>query len=46
MEVLADFKKTSEQGRSRVEYVDQSIFIAEMYGYLPELIVRVPLDDA
>jgi ribosomal RNA methyltransferase Nop2 len=39
LEVLADFKKRREQGRSRVEYVDQlGIFIAEMYGYLPELI--------
>jgi ribosomal RNA methyltransferase Nop2 len=39
LEVLADFKKRREQGRSRVEYVDQlGVFIAELYGYLPELI--------
>jgi ribosomal RNA methyltransferase Nop2 len=39
LEVLADFKKRREQGRARVEYVDQlGVYIAELYGYLPELI--------
>eukprot|EP00536_Pseudo-nitzschia_multiseries_P003666 jgi/Psemu1/318223/estExt_fgenesh1_pm.C_570026 len=39
LEVLADFKKRREPGRSRQEYVDQlGLFIAELYGYLPELI--------
>jgi ribosomal RNA methyltransferase Nop2 len=47
LEVLADFKKRREQGRSRVEYVDQlGIFIAEMYGYLPERTDRILSDDA
>lgn len=39
LEVLADFKQRREPGRSRKEYVDQlGLFIAELYGYLPELI--------
>lgn len=39
LEVLADFKTRRESGRSRKEYVDQlGLFIAELYGYLPELI--------
>mmetsp|Transcript_26246 Transcript_26246/g.63949 ORF Transcript_26246/g.63949 Transcript_26246/m.63949 type:complete len:529 (-) Transcript_26246:488-2074(-) len=39
LEVLADFKERREPGRTRSEYVDQlGLFIAELYGYLPELI--------
>jgi len=39
LEVLADFKTRREPGRSRNEYVDQlGLFIAELYGYLPELV--------
>jgi len=39
LEVLAEFKKRREPERSRKEYVDQlGLFIAELYGYLPELI--------
>ncbi|KAG7359933.1 nucleolar protein [Nitzschia inconspicua] len=39
LEVLADFNQRREPGRSRKEYVDQlGLFIAELYGYLPELI--------
>lgn len=39
LEVLADFKSRREPGRSRKEYIDQlGVFIAELYGYLPELI--------
>eukprot|EP00535_Pseudo-nitzschia_heimii_P010162 CAMPEP_0197184660 /NCGR_PEP_ID=MMETSP1423-20130617/10281_1 /TAXON_ID=476441 /ORGANISM="Pseudo-nitzschia heimii, Strain UNC1101" /LENGTH=613 /DNA_ID=CAMNT_0042635533 /DNA_START=30 /DNA_END=1871 /DNA_ORIENTATION=+ len=39
LDVLADFKKMREPERSRKEYVDQlGLFIAELYGYLPELI--------
>ena len=39
LEVLADFKNRREPERSRKEYVDQlGLFIAELYGYLPELV--------
>jgi len=39
LEVLADFKKRRQPERSRNEYVDQlGLFIAELYGYLPELV--------
>jgi ribosomal RNA methyltransferase Nop2 len=39
LEVLASFQQRREPGRSRKEYVDQlGLFIAELYGYLPELI--------
>lgn len=39
LEVLAHFKDRREPGRTRSEYVDQlGAFIAELYGYLPELI--------
>jgi ribosomal RNA methyltransferase Nop2 len=39
LEVLADFKQRREPGRTRSEYVDQlGAFVAELYGYLPELI--------
>ncbi|KAL3903761.1 MAG: hypothetical protein SGILL_010324 [Bacillariaceae sp.] len=39
LEVLADFNQRREPGRSRKEYVDQlGLFIAELYGYLPELV--------
>ena len=39
LEVLGDFKQRREPGRTRSEYVDQlGSFIAELYGYLPELI--------
>jgi ribosomal RNA methyltransferase Nop2 len=39
LEALADFKTRREPGRARSEYVDQlGIFIAELYGYLPELV--------
>jgi len=39
LEVLADFKQRREPDRSRKDYVDQlGLFIAELYGYLPELI--------
>lgn len=39
LEVLADFKQRREPGRTRSEYVDQlGLFVAELYGYLPELI--------
>ena len=39
LEVLAEFKARREPERSRKEYVDQlGLFIAELYGYLPELV--------
>lgn len=39
LEVLADFKTRREPGRARKEYMDQlGAFIAELYGYLPELV--------
>jgi len=39
LEVLADFKNRREEGRARKEYLDQlGAFVAELYGYLPELI--------
>jgi ribosomal RNA methyltransferase Nop2 len=39
LEVLAQFKQRREPGRTRSEYVDQlGLFIAEQYGYLPELV--------
>jgi len=39
LEVLGDFKERREPERSRKEYVDQlGLFIAELYGYLPELV--------
>jgi len=39
LEVLAEFKARREPERSRNEYVDQlGLFIAELYGYLPELV--------
>jgi 25S rRNA (cytosine2870-C5)-methyltransferase len=39
LEVLSDFNQRREPGRSRKEYVDQlGLFIAELHGYLPELI--------
>jgi len=39
LDVLADFKTRREPERSRKEYVDQlGLFIAELYGYLPELV--------
>jgi ribosomal RNA methyltransferase Nop2 len=39
MEVLAEFKTRREPGRSRKDYIDQlGLFIAELYGYLPDLI--------
>lgn len=39
LEVLADFKTRREPGRARKEYIDQlGNFIAELYGYLPELV--------
>ena len=39
LEVLGDFKARREPERSRKEYVDQlGLFIAELYGYLPELV--------
>jgi ribosomal RNA methyltransferase Nop2 len=39
LEVLADFKKRREPGRSRKEYVDRlASFLAELNGYLPELV--------
>lgn len=39
LEVLAEFKQRREPGRSRKEYVDLlGGFIAEQYGYLPELV--------
>ena len=39
LEVLADFKKRREPGRARSEYIEQlASFIAELYGYLPELV--------
>jgi len=39
LEVLADFKTRRQPERSRKEYVDQlGLFIAELYGYLPELV--------
>eukprot|EP00339_Tiarina_fusa_P022281 CAMPEP_0117062722 /NCGR_PEP_ID=MMETSP0472-20121206/43723_1 /TAXON_ID=693140 ORGANISM="Tiarina fusus, Strain LIS" /NCGR_SAMPLE_ID=MMETSP0472 /ASSEMBLY_ACC=CAM_ASM_000603 /LENGTH=676 /DNA_ID=CAMNT_0004782017 /DNA_START=64 /DNA_END=2094 /DNA_ORIENTATION=- len=39
LEVLAEFKERREPGRARSEYIDQlGLFIAELYGYLPELV--------
>ena len=39
LEVLADFKMRRQAGRSRKEYIDVlGHFIAELYGYLPELV--------
>ena len=39
LEVLADFKARREQGRARKEYMDMlGYFLAELYGYLPELV--------
>lgn len=39
LEVLADFTARREHGRSRKEYVDLlGTYIAELYGYIPELI--------
>lgn len=39
LEVLAEFKARREPGRSRKEYIDQlGRYIAELYGYLPELV--------
>ncbi|KAL7568744.1 hypothetical protein ACA910_021737 [Epithemia clementina (nom. ined.)] len=39
LEVLAEFKTRRESGRSRKEYIDVLChFIAELYGYLPELV--------
>lgn len=39
LEVLGDFKERREPERSRKEYIDQlGLFIAELYGYLPELV--------
>jgi|UPI000581AE7E ribosomal RNA methyltransferase Nop2 len=39
LEVLADFKTRREPGRARKEYIDQlGLFLAEIQGYLPELI--------
>jgi ribosomal RNA methyltransferase Nop2 len=38
LEVLADFSKRREPGRARSEYIEQlASFMAELYGYLPEL---------
>lgn len=39
LEVLADFKQRREHGRPRTEYIERlGGFIAELYGYLPELV--------
>ena len=39
LEVLADFKARRETGRARKEYMDMlGYFLAELYGYLPELV--------
>lgn len=39
LEVLADFKQRREPGRPRTEYIERlGGFIAELYGYLPELV--------
>ena len=39
LEVLAEFKTRRETGRSRKEYIDVlGHFMAELYGYLPELV--------
>lgn len=39
LEVLSNFKERREPERSRKEYLDQlGLFIAELYGYLPELV--------
>jgi 25S rRNA (cytosine2870-C5)-methyltransferase len=39
LEVLADFKVRHEEGRSRKEYLDTlATFLAELFGYLPELV--------
>lgn len=39
LEVLADFKQRREPGRHRSEYIERlGGFIAELYGYLPELV--------
>lgn len=39
LEVLADFHQRREPGRSRQEYLDRlGGFLAELYGYLPELV--------
>ena len=39
LEVLAEFHQRREPGRSRQEYLDRlSGFVAELYGYLPELV--------
>lgn len=39
LEVLAEFKARREEGRSRQDYMNVlSIFMAELYGYLPELV--------
>lgn len=39
LEVLAEFKARREEGRSRKEYIELlAVFIADMYGYLPELV--------
>lgn len=39
LEVLAEFKQRREPGRPRSEYIERlGGFIAELYGYLPELV--------
>jgi 25S rRNA (cytosine2870-C5)-methyltransferase len=39
LEVLADFNSRRETGRSRQEYIHAlTLFVAELYGYLPELV--------
>ena len=39
LQVLADFKPRREPGKARKEYVDMlGYFLAELYGYLPELV--------
>jgi ribosomal RNA methyltransferase Nop2 len=39
LEVLADFKNRREAGRARKDYMDSlGVFLAELYGYLPELV--------
>jgi len=39
LEVLADFNKRREPGRPRSEYIERfGGFLAELYGYLPELV--------
>ena len=39
LEVLAEFKARREPGRARSEYIERlGNFIAELYGYLPELV--------